>query len=142
MRPEVSELLRTTGTQMPGIAAPTAYGQGSAGLLTGLLMISAMEYDRAAEVRVEDNRDMRALFAELAPKVTDAGLRDAVAAAAKGGDGSLRISALNAANAELRTVLIALQAHVEDAGDVAAQKRVWDVLKASAARRMLSVGTG
>ncbi len=141
MRPEVSELLRTTALQMPGIAAPTAYGQGSAGLITGLLMISAMEYDRAAEVRVEDNRDMRALFAELALKVTDPGLRDAVAAAAKGGDASLRISALNAANAELRKTLIALQTHAEESGNVAAQKRVWDVLKASAARRMLSVGT-
>ena len=140
MRPEVNQLLQTTGMQLAGIAAPTAYAQGSAGLMTGLLMISAAEYDRAAETRVADNAEMRALFAELAAKVKDAALKTQVEAAAATKDASLRISALNAANAELRKVLIALQTHVEDTGDRDAQKRVWAVLNASAQRRMLAVG--
>jgi hypothetical protein len=142
MRPDVSELLRTTGMQIPGMVAPTAFGLGAAGLITGLLMISAGQYDRAAEIRVTDNAEMRALFAELAAGVRDAGLRAQVEAAAKTTDASIRISALNATNAELRKVLIALQSHVEETGDRAAQKRVWDVLKASAERRMLSPGMG
>jgi hypothetical protein len=140
MRPEVNQLLQTTGIQLAGIAAPTAYAQGSAGLMTGLLMISAAEYDRAAETRVADNDDMRALFAALAPTVKDAGLRAQVDAAAATKDASIRISALNTANAELRKVLIALHTHVEDAGDREAQKRIWTVLNASAERRMLAVG--
>jgi hypothetical protein len=142
MRPEVSELLRTTAMQVPGLAAQTAYAQGSAGLITGLLMISAMEYDQAAETRVRDNAEMRALFAELAPGVSDSALRTRVEAAAKTSDASIRISALNAANAELRKVLIALQTHCEEAGDKTAQRCIWNVLKASADRRMLSTAMG
>jgi hypothetical protein len=124
------------------IAVPTAFGLGAAGLITGLLMISAGQYDRAAEIRVTDNNEMRALFAELAPGVRDATLRGQVEAAAKTSDASIRISALNTANAGLRKVLIALQSHVEETADRGAQARVWDVLKASAERRMLSPGMG
>jgi len=140
MRPDVNEILRTTAMQLPGMVAPTAYGLGSAGLLTGLLMISAGQYDRAAEIRVSDNAEMRALFAALAPSLRDAELKADVEAAAKSADPSLRISALNEANAMLRKVLIRLQTHVEETGDRAAQKRLWDVLKASADRRMLAPG--
>src|SRR4029079_7867604 len=102
--------------------------------------ISAGQYDRAAEIRVSDNAEMRALFAALAPSLCDAELKADVEAVAKSADPSLRISALNEANATLRKVLIRLQTHVEETGDRAAQKRVWDVLKASAERRMLAPG--
>ncbi|HEX2590256.1 MAG TPA: hypothetical protein VHL34_02110 [Rhizomicrobium sp.] len=142
MRPEISELLRTTGMQLPGLAAPTGYAQASAGLITGMLMISAAHYDRAAEIRVMDNGEMRALFGTLAGGVKDAGLRASLEAAATSRDESIRVSALNAANAELRKLLIALQTHLEDAGDVDGQKQVWAVLQASAERRMLSVAMG
>jgi len=142
MRPEISELLRTTGMQVPGMVAPTAYAQGSSTLITGLLMISAGHYDRAAEIRVTDNNEMRVLFGELAAGVKDAGLRASLETAAKSHDASIRISALNAANADLRKLLIALQTSLEDAGDKAGQKRAWDVLRASAERRMLSVAMG
>src|SRR5690242_15176515 len=113
MRPEVSEILRTSAMQIPGMVAPTAYGLGSAGLMTGLLMISAAHYDRAAEIRVADNNEMRALFGELAGRVSDAGLRASLEAAAASRDESIRISALNAANAELRKLLIGLQSYLE-----------------------------
>lgn len=142
MRPEISEILRTSAMQIPGMVAPTAYGLGSAGLMTGLLMISAQHYDRAAEIRVADNTEMRALFGALAAGVTDAALRASLEAAAASRDDSIRISALNAANAELRKLLIALQTHLEDTGDKAGQARAWVVLKASAERRMLAPGMG
>jgi hypothetical protein len=45
------------------------------------------------------------------------------------------VSALNAANEKLRRLLIRLQAHIEDAGGDT--RRIWDVLKAMAARRTL-----
>lgn len=142
MRPEIGELLRTSAMQLPGMVAPTAYGLGSAGLMTGLLMISAAHYDRAAELRVTDNGEMRALFGELAASVKDAGLRASLEAAAKSRDESIRISVLNAGNAELRKLLIGLQTYLEASGDKAGQKRVWDVLKASAERRMLATAMG
>jgi hypothetical protein len=142
MRPEITELLRTTAMQLPGMVVPTPYALGTAGLMTGLLMISAQHYDRAAEIRVADNREMRALFAELAPTVNNLVLRGRLEAAAKTTDASIRISVLNAANAELRKQLIALQAYLEAEGDRGGQKRVWEVLKASAERRMLSTAMG
>jgi len=60
-------------------------------------------------------------------------------AAAATKDTSLAISALNAANAELRRLLIALQVHVEDLRDRAAQKRIWDALNTIASRRVVSL---
>src|SRR5207344_3519798 len=102
MRPEISELLRTTATQLPGLVAPTPYSLGTAGLMTGLLMISSQHYDRAAEIRVADNQEMRALFGALAPTVNNVVLRGSLEAAARTADPSIRISVLNAANAELR----------------------------------------
>jgi len=48
MRPDVGELLRTTAQQLPVWWPPTAYALGTAGLMTGLLMIASQEYDRAA----------------------------------------------------------------------------------------------
>lgn len=142
MRPEISELLRTTAMQLPGMVAPTPYSLGTAAMITGMLMISAQHYDRAAEIRVTDNQEMRALFAELAPRVKDIGFKAQVEEAAQTKDASIRISALNAVNAELRKVLIALQTHLEETGDKPGQMRVWDVLKASAERRMLSTAMG
>jgi hypothetical protein len=138
MRPEVTQLLQMTGMQLPGLVQPTAFGVGTATLMTGLLMISAQEYDRAAETRVADNAEMRALFANLAPRVKDAALRKELEDAAASKDASLRISVLNAAGEGLRRILIRLQTHAEDEADREAQKQIWDVLKASCDRRMLS----
>jgi hypothetical protein len=140
VKPDVSQLLQMTGMQVPGLAAHTSYAQGSATMITGLLMMAAVEVDRGVENRVTDNAEMRALFASLAPGVKDVALKAEVEAAAKTKDTSLRISALNQDNAGLRKVLIKLQTHVEDAGDREAQKKIWAVLKASAERRILSMG--
>ncbi len=135
MKPELNELLRTSAMQLPGLAAPTAYAQASAGLITLMLMISAAEQDRVA-----DNREMRALFAELGPGVRDAALQARMNAAAATSDASLRISALNAAGGELRKLLIDVQTHAEETGDVDAQKRVWAVLRGYAERHMMMPG--
>ena len=55
-------------------------------------------------------------------------------------DSSLLISALDKTNAPLRALLIELQAHLEEQQGEAAragEKRIWDILTASAARRFL-----
>jgi hypothetical protein len=52
-------------------------------------------------------------------------------------DPALAISALNAANRELRCILIALQVWAEDEGSVTDRRRIWSVLKAMADRRLM-----
>jgi hypothetical protein len=142
MKPEAGDILGTAADQLLGQIAPNlnaTYLQGSLAVQALLMKFAAREYERGADVRATENADMRGLFAELAPNIGDAGLRTQLEAAAATRDTSLAISALNAANAELRRALIALQTYVEDANDRDAQRRIWDVLKAAAARRVVSL---
>jgi hypothetical protein len=143
MKPEVNQILDLSAQQLLGALAPqlpSGYAQGAAALTAFMLMLSSQEYERAAEIRVVENADMRALFAELAPRVDDAALKRKLQAAAASRDGSLKISALDDANHELRRLLIALHAHVESLKDARAmEKRIWEVLKASADRRLLKM---
>ena len=143
MRPEVDQILMITAGQvatelMPNLSAQ--YMQGMAQLAALMAVLSAQEYDRAADVRASENREMRALFAELGPLVSDAALKAKLEEAAVKEDASLRVSALNDANYALRELLIALHEHVENAnGDSAraAERRIWTLLKAFADRRRL-----
>ena len=143
MKPEVDQILMITAGQiatelMPHLAAQ--YTQGVAQLSALMAILSAQEYDRAAEIRAAENREMRALFAELAPLVTDAGLNTKLNEQAGGQDASLRVSALNRANYALRDLLIALHEHVEGLDGEAARKaetRIWTLLKVFAERRQL-----
>jgi hypothetical protein len=143
MNPEVDKILGVSASQLMTQLAPllpTGYAQGSASLLSVMMVLAAQEYDRAAEIRVAENADMRALFGELAPLVSAPALRADLQRAANAEDASLAISALNESNAALRRLLIALQTHVEEAAGIVArtaEARIWEVLKASAARRLL-----
>ncbi len=87
MKPEVDQILMITAGQIMGELTPNLpshYTQGAAQLAALMAILSAQEYDRAAEIRAAENREMRALFAELAPGVSDAALRAKLEAAAKG----------------------------------------------------------
>lgn len=142
MKPEAGDILATAADQLMGQIAPNLnahYLQGSLAVQALLMKFAAREYERGADIRFAENADMRALFAELAPDIDDAGLRAKLMAAAATQDRSLAISALNAANTELRRLLIALQIHTEDTGDRAAQKRIWDALNTMASRRVVSL---
>jgi hypothetical protein len=143
VKPEVGQILGLSAQQLMGSLAPllpTGYAQGAAALTSFMLILSAEEYDRAADIRVADNADMRALFAELAPQIGDASLKKKLEKAAVSRDPSLKISALDEANYELRRLLIALHVHVEGQKDSRdAEKRIWDVLTASADRRVLKM---
>ncbi len=145
MKPEVDQILGLSAQQLMTQIVPllpASYSQSSAALLGIMLGFCAQEFDRAADIRVAENRDMRAAFSELAPLVADAALKAKLTAAALSADPSLKISDLNATNYELRRLLIALQTHIEDvegeAGRVA-ERRIWEVLRASAERRVLKM---
>ena len=143
MSPEVDQILMLSASQVMGNLAPLlpeTYAQGHAALLSFMMILSAQEYERGADMRASENADMRALFRDLALQVNDKELRAQVEAAAGTKDESLMISALNAGNAESRRLLIALQVHVEDRNDRDAQNRIWDVLKRAAVRRLVKLG--
>jgi hypothetical protein len=140
MKPDVDKILGISAGHLMGALAPqlpAGYSQGSASLLGIMMMLSAQEYERAAEIRVRENDDMRALFRAVAGKIDDAGLKAMTTHAGETRDASLKISALNAENAELRRVLIRLQAFAEERGLADVERRIWDLLKASAERRLI-----
>ena len=142
MNPEVGTILGLSTQRIAmGIGHEgAAFAAGTVGLIGMMLSLSAKEYDRAADIRFAENADIRALFAELAPGVIDAALKAQLEAAARAKDESLRISALNESNYALRRLLTQLQIHAEDNGARDAERRIWAVLKALAARRLVTLG--
>lgn len=142
MRPEVGTILGLSVQKLAmGIGQEgAAFAQGTVGLLSMVLSLSAKEYERGADIRVTENREMRALFAELAPSVEDSKLRAEMTEASASRDPSLRISDLNAANYKLRRLLTRLLIDAEEHGALDAQKRIWAVLNALAERRLVQLG--
>jgi hypothetical protein len=142
MKPEVGSILGLTVQKLAmGITEEgAAFAQGTVGLLSMVLSLSAKEYERGADIRSTENREIRALFAALAPGVTDSALRKELLEASLASDPSLRISDLNESNYALRRLLTRLQIYAEDHGARDAQKRIWAVLKALAQRRLVQLG--
>jgi hypothetical protein len=142
MKPDAQDILNKSADQLMGQLAPALnaqYSQGAAAVMALLLKFAGKEYERGADIRAAENADIRALFAEFAPRVGDPGLRKQLEDAAAMRDTSLAISALNTANHDLRRVLIALQIWIEENGTREDQQRIWSVLKASADRRIVSL---
>jgi hypothetical protein len=142
MKPEVGTILGLTAQKLAmGFGEHgAAFAQGTVGLLAMMMSMSAKEYDRGADIRFTENNDMRVLFAELAPSVTEPALKSELLKASAAKDPSLRISDLNDANYALRRLLTRLQIAAEEHGAAAAQRRIWAVLKAMAERRLVTLG--
>jgi len=124
-------------------AVQPAYRKASVTVHGMILFAVREEIDRAAARRVDENRALRALFAEAAPAVADAALKSRLAAAASETDASLLVPALDESNRALRALLIELHAHVETLrGDAARalEAKIWRELAASTERRKLSLG--
>lgn len=142
MKPEVDQILNTSAMQLISSVAPllpASYSQSAASLLGFMMMLSAQEYDRAADVRAAENADFRALFSDIADVVKDHALKTKLEAASNTEDKSLKISALDAANHELRKLLIEAQTHIEMLGAAEAERKIWKVLRAAADRRVLKM---
>ena len=142
MKPDAQDILNKSADQLMGQLAPALnaqYSQGTAAIMALLMKFAGKEYERGADIRATENNDIRALFAELAPRVGDMPLRRQLEDAATTRDESLAISALNTANHDLRRTLITLQVWIEDNSMREEQKRIWTVLKASADRRVVSL---
>lgn len=145
MKPDVDTILATTAAQLMMEIAPQlppGYTQSSAGLMGMLLGFCAQEYENGADIRVGENARMRNLLAELESAVEDARLRGKLGTVMGDRDASLKISDLNAANAELKKLLIETQAYLETRNDERARlarREIWAVLRAHADRRVLKL---
>lgn len=141
--PEVDKVLTAfSGTLLTKIMphVKSEYAQKDLGFIVLVLNGAAEEYDRAAENRMQENRAMRALFANAASLIADEALKKRLEEAAAAEPRSLRIRDLNAANATLSSVLIDLHAHVEEQVGQAWRElegRIWDELKARTQRRAI-----
>ncbi len=143
MKPELPRTLQgLAGTLLAELAPRLAddYTQKNAAVVAGLLLVAAEEWDRAAERRVAEHEALRRLFAEAAPSVENAPLRERLQQAAGGRDPGLRISLLEQENARLRGLLVELHEHLEGRSDAAAralEDRVWAELRAEVERRAI-----
>jgi hypothetical protein len=117
-----------------GPAMPPGYSQGSVTTLGVLLIMVAQEQGRAVDLRVAENRAMRALFAKAQKFDLEFGaeLADAATVAAE----PLELADLDKENARLKALSIRLHARVEELDDPL-QYEILDHLAASAARRLI-----
>ncbi|HEY7979391.1 MAG TPA: hypothetical protein VID67_14465 [Rhizomicrobium sp.] len=145
MKPEVDNILQTTAVQLMTQIAPElppGYTQNSTGLTGILLGFCAVEYENGAEIRASENAEMRNLLAELEASVEDARLRGKLGGVMGERDASLKISDLNYSNAELKKLLIEVQAYLETRDDdkaKLARREIWAVLKTSAKKRLVTL---
>jgi hypothetical protein len=146
MKPDVDRFLEVAAAYLMMHVAPalgSTYEQSNVTVLVAMLMAVREEFERAAARRVEENRELRRLFAAAAPAVQDASLRRRLDEAVGSDDPSLAVSDLERSNALLRGLLIELHAHVEaldspQARDIEAA--IWRELVASTERRRLMMG--
>jgi hypothetical protein len=121
-----------------GPALPPGYGQGSAATTAVLLLMTAQEFDRAADVRAKENRVMRALFGDVAKGIGgDLGAKLNAVVGVR--DEDLTVSGLDRANGELKRLLIELQAHAEAKEDRALELRILRFLSEAASARLVQL---
>lgn len=145
MKPDVPRVMAGFLGALAADIAPSLgseYAAGNASTMGLALYFAGQEFERAAEVRVRENEEMRTLFSQAvaAGVVPDDALRSRLLEASNGTDESLAVSALDTTNAVLKTLLIELQTTLEssDTGVAArVEEQVWDHLVRSAERRKL-----
>lgn len=141
MTPNVRDVLQGVVVALASPPSPevgVAYAASRMGMVSTLAMLAAAEADRAARDAIAENAEMRALFAE-AGRYDDDG---ALAAAAAETDTDLSVPALDAANARLRRLLIALHERVEAAGDVDMNRKIVALYVRMAQIRRMALGGG
>ncbi|MCF8470417.1 MAG: hypothetical protein K9G30_06505 [Parvibaculum sp.] len=144
MKPDVNTVMQGFLMTLLGDIAPhldAEYAVGNTSIMGMMLLLAGEEYDRAADIRVAENAEMRALFGGAVSFVDDARLKARLNAAASGKDTSLRITALDATNASLLALLIELHEYVEAADTSSAKRleeRIWDYLISSTERRKIT----
>ena len=120
--------LRIATDLMP--ALNTNFTQADAGLITGLLLTMAQDYERAVDNRMQDMLEINALFAELRPDVPGHEARQTYLAKAPA---SYHLHDVTALHAEAFEHLIEVHAWAED-NDLAVSDTIWQLLRAHSER--------
>jgi hypothetical protein len=136
MKPAIPAALTNFAGRLRGDIVPqlTGFHAGNVAMIAAMLDMVAEEWDRAPARLVAENATLRALLARGAALVPGGGtpLDD---------DGDLRISALQAMNDRLRTLLIALHGQIEARDDDEARAldaAIWAFLRDSVEQRRIS----
>jgi len=143
MKPDVQKVMVNSFERLMTDVAPhitSEYAVGSAAVIGLMAFQTAAEFERGAEIRVQENTAFRKIFSDAASHLEESDLRKRLQVAAGSRDTSLLISALDKINDELSALLIELQTYVELheaawARDLEAQ--IWNELaRAAEARRL------
>lgn len=143
MKPTPEAILNQTFGKLAmeiGPNLPPGYSQGTVTTMAMLLFMMGQEVNRAADVRAKENAAMRKLFAEAGDAAP--ALKSKLAAAAATHDADLNVATLDKSNGELKTLLIELQANVEDAkgqGARTIERRILEALRDFATWRQIVV---
>ncbi|HEY2481943.1 MAG TPA: hypothetical protein VGI30_07085 [Caulobacteraceae bacterium] len=132
MTPALPDILTGQAVALMTPLPPEAGGDylaGRVGLLAMLAGLAAQEAERGLAARVWENGAIRALLAEAGGPPVEA-------------DEGLTWSALDAANARLRRVLIAVHEGAEERGDRTLQAEILELYQQMAAARRLVLGGG
>lgn len=116
----------------------TPFGMQTVGIAGSLAMMTAEEFDRAADRLVSENRTVRAILADGLPLVSGETASAVAAAIATPAAPDFRVSSLLAENDAVRAGLIALHAGVEPVATPEARamdERIWAELIESTHRR-------
>ncbi|MFO1012182.1 MAG: hypothetical protein U1E50_00280 [Caulobacteraceae bacterium] len=120
MTPTIQQILMGVGAALSAPPPPEAAGDFNAskvGMIGMMSMLAAQEADKAIPVRVAENAAIRLVLRRAAGTTYDAEFAGRISAAVDQTDEMLTISALDAANADLRRLLTDLHASVEASGD-------------------------
>lgn len=116
----------------------TPFGLQTVGIAGSLAMMTAEEFDRAADRLVTENRTVRAILSDGLPLVDGDAAAAVSAAIATPAAPNFRVSSLLAENDALRAGLVALHAGVDHAATPEARamdERIWAELIESTRRR-------
>ena len=141
MTPSVTEVMRGCAaalSQPPSADAGPEFFASRVGMISMLANLAAQEANRAAAAAAAENADIRALFAD-APAY-DAAMGGRLGTAGGETDTDLSLTALDAANARLRRLLIELHTRVEDAGDTVLDRAILALYVRMAEGRRLQLG--
>ena len=141
MTPSVLEVIRGCTIALATPPPPESAGDfaaGRVGLISMLLGLAAQEANGCVAATIAENADIRAVFAKAG--AADSALGGRLAAAAAETDTDLTIAGLDAANAQLRRLLIELHEQVETAGDRGFERQIVALYVRMAHGRRMDLG--
>ncbi|HEY5071945.1 MAG TPA: hypothetical protein VII63_07940 [Caulobacteraceae bacterium] len=144
MTPTLAEIILGQVAAMAAPAPPEASGDYLAGRMAMIGMLAglaAQEAERGVAARVWENAALCTLF-ERAAREYDEGLEGRLRLAADRPVADLSWSGLDARNADLRRLLIALHEEVELRGDAPFDREILDLYRSMAHQRRLDLPAG